>query len=85
MSIWRRATWVRAINVSVEKWVETVKHYILDCCQYENESKQMRMLFKACGINDLDLNILLDTKRDNDYKDQRSFILLELENYVAET
>ena len=44
-----------------------------------------RRLLEACGITDLDLNILLDVQRDDDYKDWRSFILLDLENYVAET
>ena len=66
--------------------VESVKHYILDCRQYKNEREQMRRkLFEACDITDLDLNILLDAKRDDDYKHWRSFILLELENYMAET
>ena len=45
----------------------------------------MRRLYKACDITDLDLDILLDAKCANDYKDWRSFILLELENYVAQT
>ena len=44
-----------------------------------------RRLFEACGITDLDLDILLDAKRDVEYKDWRSFILLEVENYVAQT
>ena len=42
-------------------------------------------LFETCGIIHLDMNLLLDAKKDDDYKDWRSFLLSELEKYVAET
>ena len=44
-----------------------------------------KKLFKTCGIIHLDMNLLLDAKQDDIYKDWRSVILTELENFVAET
>ena len=44
-----------------------------------------KKLFETCGIIHLDMNLLLDVKQDDIYKDWRSVILSELENFVAET
>ena len=42
-------------------------------------------LFETCGIANLDLNLLLDVKADDDYKEWRTLILSEIETFVAET
>ena len=47
--------------------------------------KLRRKLFETCGIAHLDLNLLLDVKTDDDYKEWRTLILSELETFVAET
>ena len=39
-----------------------------------------KQFFGTCGITYLDLNLLLDAKEDDKYKDWRSFMLAELEN-----
>ena len=44
-----------------------------------------KRIFETCGITHLDLNLLLDAKEDDEYKDWRSFMLSELENSVVET
>ena len=44
-----------------------------------------RRLFDCCRIIHLDLNILLDAKQEEDFKEWRSLILAELESYVSET
>ena len=52
----------------------------------ENERENLRRkLFQTCGIIHLDLNLLLDVKTDDEYKEWRTFILCELENFVVET
>ena len=53
---------------------------------YENQREKLRgKLFETCGIAHLDLNLLLDVKTDDDYKEWRTLILSELETFVAET
>ena len=42
-------------------------------------------MFETCGIAHLDLNLLLDVKTDDDYKEWRTIMLSELETFVAET
>ena len=44
-----------------------------------------RQLFDCCGIIHLDLNILLDAKQEEDFKEWRSLIPAELESYASET
>ena len=44
-----------------------------------------RKLIENCGIAHLDLNLLLDTKQNENFKDWRNIILSEVETYVAET
>ena len=64
--------------------VESVSHYLLCCPLFETEREVMRKrLFENCGIMHLDLNILLDARKDDELKDWRSAILSELETYVA--
>ena len=37
-------------------------------------------MFEICGIAHLDMNLLLNTKHDDEYKDWRNVILSELES-----
>ena len=52
---------------------------MLECPLYENQREKLRKLFETCGIVHLDLNLLLDVKADDDYKEWRTLILSELE------
>ena len=53
---------------------------------YDSARENMRRkLLENCGIAHLDLNLLLDAKRNENFKDWRNIILSELETYVAET
>lgn len=66
--------------------IESVGHFLLHCPLYENARELMRQrLFEICGIAHLDLNLLLDAKYEEDFKDCRSAILSELENFVVGT
>ena len=66
--------------------VESVSHYLLFCPLFEKEREDMRKrLFENCGIIHLDLNILLDARKDDELKEWRSVILSELEMYVTKT
>ena len=66
--------------------VESVSHYLLFCPLYEKEREQMRRnLFQNCGIINLDMNKLLDTRKEDELKEWRDIILTELETYVAGT
>ena len=66
--------------------IESIGHYLLECPLYENQREKLRRkLFETCGIVHLDLNLLLDVKADDDYKEWRTLILSELETFVAET
>ena len=61
-------------------------HYLLECPNYENEREIMRKrIFCRCGIAIFGLNMLLDTKKEEDFKEWRNTILSHLENYVVET
>ena len=42
-------------------------------------------LYECCGIIHLDINMLLDAKPEDDYREWRDLILSELETYVDET
>ena len=65
---------------------ESINHYLLECENYENEREQMRKrLFECCGIIHLDINMLLDAKPEDDYREWRDLILSELETYVDGT
>lgn len=65
---------------------ETISHYLLECPEFETEREILRKrLFETCNITHLDLNLLLDAKHDDEFKDWRSVILTELENFVAGT
>ena len=60
---------------------ETLSHYSLECQEFDTTRELMRKrFFETCGITYLDLNFLLDAKKDDESKDWRSFILSELEN-----
>ena len=53
---------------------------------YDSARENMRRtLFENCGIAHLDLNLLLDAKQNENFKDWRNILLSELETYVAET
>ena len=66
--------------------IESIGHYLLESPLYENQREKLwRKLFETCGIVHLDLNLLLDVKADDDYKEWRTLILSELETFVAET
>ena len=55
---------------------ETINHYLLECENYENEREQMRKrLFECCGIIHLDINMLLDAKPEDDYKERNPSLL----------
>ena len=61
-------------------------HYLLECPNYENEREKMRKgIFDCCGIANFGLNMLLDAKQEDDFKDWRNMILSQLEIYVVET
>ena len=66
--------------------IETVMHYLLHCPLFEEEREVLRKrLFDICGIIHLDLNMLLDAKKEDEFKEWRDTILSELESYVAKT
>ena len=66
--------------------IESISHYLLECPLYENQREKLRRkLFETCGIAHLDLNLLLNVKTVDDYKEWRTLILSELETFVAET
>ncbi|MEW8548387.1 MAG: reverse transcriptase domain-containing protein [Candidatus Thiodiazotropha sp.] len=66
--------------------IESVSHYLIDCPLYENEREIMRKrLFQSCGIPQLDMNLLLMAKKEDEFKEWRNCILTELETYVATT
>ena len=44
-----------------------------------------KRIFETCGITHLDLSLLLDAKEDDEFKDWRSFMLSELENFAVGT
>ena len=66
--------------------IESVGHFLLHCQKYETERELMRKrIFDLCGISVFDLNMLLDMKPEDEFKDWRDTILSQLELYVAET
>ena len=53
--------------------IESVKHYLIECELYENQREQLRRkLFEICGIVHLDMNLLLDAKHDDEFKESES-------------
>ena len=44
-----------------------------------------KRLFECCGIIHLDINMLLDAKPEDDYREWRDLILSELETYADGT
>ena len=66
--------------------IESVKHYLMECELFENGRELLRRkLFESCGIAHLDMNLLLDAKHDDKFKEWRGVILSELETFVLET
>ena len=62
------------------------QHYLIGCQEFDTARELAKKLFfEMCGITHLDLNLLLDAKEDEEYKDSRSFMLSELENFVVGT
>ena len=51
--------------------------------RYFYEPVLRKRLFDICGIIHLELNMLLDAKKEDEFKDWRDSILSELESYVA--
>ena len=65
---------------------ETLSHFLLECQEFDTTRELMRKrIFETCGITHLDMSLLLDAKEDDEFKDWRSFMLSELENFVVET
>ena len=65
---------------------ETLSHFLLECQEFDTTRELMRKrIFETCGITHLDLSLLLDAKEDDEFKDWRSFMLSELENFVVGT
>ena len=65
---------------------ETLSHFLLECQEFDTTREFMRKrIFETCGITHLDLSLLLDAKEDDEFKDWRSFMLSELENFVVGT
>ena len=60
---------------------ETVKHYLLECTEYDTAREFMKKNVTFAP----EPRLLLDVKLNDDFTDWRSFILSELENFVAET
>ena len=53
-----------------------MKHYLMECELYENGRELLRRkLFESCGIAHLDMNLLLDAKQDDEFKEWRGVIL----------
>ena len=53
--------------------IESIGHYLLECPLYENQREKLRRkLFETCGMVHLVLNLLLDVKADDDYKEWRT-------------
>ena len=48
-------------------------------------SRVRKRIFVCCGIANFGLNMLLDAKQEDDFKDWRNMILSQLEIYVVET
>ena len=65
--------------------VESVSQYLLFCPLFEKERSHRERLLENCGIMHLDLNILLDARKDDELKEWRSVIVSELETYVVKT
>ena len=52
--------------------IESVKHFLIECELYENEREQLRRkLFESCGTVHLDMNLLLNAKHDEEFKDEK--------------
>ena len=55
-------------------------------CYSKNDREKMRRnLFEIGALSDLNMNLLLDAKQKDEFKDWRSLILSELELFVAGT
>ena len=66
------------------KW--SPAHYLLECPLYEEGREEMRRnLRQSCGIVNLELQVLLNARKDDTYKDWRTLILDELERFVVKS
>ena len=84
MNICTNAILKKLICANVE--LETLSHFLLECQEFDTTKELMRKrIFEMCGITHLDLSLLLDAKEDDKFKDWRSFMLSELENFVVGT
>ena len=65
---------------------QTLSHFLLECQEFDMTRELMRKpIFETCGITHLDLSLLLEAKEDEEFKEWRSFMLSELENFVVGT
>lgn len=65
---------------------ETIDHYLMCCPRYEDERERLKTrLFQTLGVASVDLDLLLNMKPNDEYKDNRTFILSELEKYIQQT
>ena len=63
---------------------ETVQHYLLACPIYEDQREILQQrLFAAAGVTNLDLELLLNMKPDDEFKTDRTYILSELETFIT--
>ena len=54
-----------------------MKHYLMECELYENGRELLRRkLFESCGIAHLDMNLLVDAKHDDEFKELRVLFYL---------
>ena len=65
---------------------EILSHFLLECQKFDMNRELMRKrIFETCVITHLDLSLLLDATENDEFKDWRSFMLSELENFVVGT
>ena len=65
--------------------MDSISHYLFDCPIYKTEKEiKRKLLFETCGISHIDLNLLLNSKQDDEFKDLRNYKKTELEKFVME-
>ena len=60
---------------------ETIDHYLLCCPKYEDERERLKTwLFQTLDVASVNLDLLLNTKPNDEHKDNQAFIISELKN-----
>ena len=71
-------------KLTVSSTAETVQHYLLACPIYEDQRDILQQrLIAAVGVPYLDLEPMLNTKPDDEFKTDRTYILSELETFIT--